>query len=233
MIQVQVDPRLAAEGLMVSAIIATPAEPGEAGRAAYRRLFDSTLAELRQREPHQHAAMIDALRRLHSRFGGRSKRVELPQLKLAQSLLQGRFKSIHPIVDVYNLWSARLGLSIGAFDVDRIHGSVSLRVTVGSESFRPIGTTETKIVEPGAFAYVDEADEVLCWLDVRQGDSTKLTHLTRRALVLIEGISPLAADELHTLVRPGFGQLARNRGRFGRDAARNILRTQISASQAA
>jgi len=216
MIQVQVDPRLAAEGLMVSAIVATPAEPGDAGRAAYRRLFDATLTELGQREPpRQHSATIDALRRLHARYGGRAKRVELPQLKLAQSLVQGRFKSIHPIVDVYNLWSARLGLSIGAFDVDRIQGSVSLRVTVGNERFRPIGATESKIVEPGAFAYIDEADEVLCWLDVRQGDSTKLTPSTRRALVLIEGISPLAADELRAL---------------GAQVSASLLETEVASS---
>src|SRR5271155_1052788 len=126
MIQIHVDPRLAAEGLMVSAIVATPAEPNDAGRLAYQRLFDATLAELRQREPMgQEPATIAALRRLHARYGGRSKRVELPQLKLAQSVMQGKFKSIHPVVDVYNLWSARLASSIGAFDIDRIQGGVS------------------------------------------------------------------------------------------------------------
>jgi DNA/RNA-binding domain of Phe-tRNA-synthetase-like protein len=128
---------------MVSAIVATPAEPADAGRLVYQRLFDATLAELRQREPiRQEPETIAALRRVHARYGGRSKRVELPQLKLAQSVIQGKFKSIHPVVDVYNLWSARLGLSIGAFDVDRIQGSVSLRVTNGNERFRPIGTAE-------------------------------------------------------------------------------------------
>jgi DNA/RNA-binding domain of Phe-tRNA-synthetase-like protein len=40
---------------------------------------------------------------------------------------------------------------------------------------------------------------VLCWLDVRQGDPTKLTPATRRALVLIEGISPLTAEELRSI----------------------------------
>jgi DNA/RNA-binding domain of Phe-tRNA-synthetase-like protein len=200
MIHVEVDPRLASEGLMVAAIMATPAEPGPAGQAAYRRLFDATMAEIREREAGcQQPATIAALRRLHARYGGRSKRVELPQVKLAQRLLRGGLRSIHPIVDVYNLWSARLGLSIGAFDVDRIQGAVSLRVTTGLERFRPIGSAESKLVEAGAFAYIDQANEVLCWLDVRQGDSTKLTPSTRQAIVLIEGISPLAKDELRAL----------------------------------
>jgi DNA/RNA-binding domain of Phe-tRNA-synthetase-like protein len=200
MIQVQVDPRLAAEGLIVSAIVATPAKPSESGRLAYRRFFDETLADLRQRDPNApEPPTIATLRQLHARYGGRSKRVELPQLKLAQSLLQGKFKSIQPIVDVYNLWSARLGLSIGAFDIDRIQGSVSLRVTSGSERFKPIGATESKIVEAGAFAYVDDSGEVLCWLDVRQGDPTKVTASTRRALIIVEGISPIDRQELEAI----------------------------------
>ena len=94
---------------------------------------------------------------------------------------------------------ARLGLSIGAFDVGKIRGTIAVRITNGNERFQPLGANQSeKLVEPGGFAYIDDSGEVLCWLDVRQGESTKLTADTRRVVVLIEGVPPLTADELHT-----------------------------------
>jgi DNA/RNA-binding domain of Phe-tRNA-synthetase-like protein len=155
---------------------------------------------------------IPALKDLQRRYCGRAKPVDPTPIRQAQDLLRGKFRSIHPIVDVYNLWSARLGLSIGAFDLDRIQGSISVKVTNGSERFRPIGATEQKekLVEPGGFAYVDDSGEVLCWLDIRQGESTKLTAATRKALLLIEGVQPLTAGELNA---------------FGKQIADSLLET--------
>jgi DNA/RNA-binding domain of Phe-tRNA-synthetase-like protein len=134
---------------------------------------------------------------LQERYRGSSKRVEPTPVRIAKDLLRKPFRPIQPIVDVYNLWSARLGLSIGAFDVDKIQGSISLRITNGSERFRPLGTNQSeKLVEPGGFAYVDDSGQVLCWLDVRQGETTKLTADTRKVIVIIEGVPPVTAEEL-------------------------------------
>ena len=204
MTPIQIDPELAKQGLLVCALEATPTEPSVEGRLAYSRLFDETLAELSRRAAGQVTPpTIPALVALQRRYCGRSKPVDPTPVRLARDLLRGKFRSINPIVDVYNLWSARLGLSIGAFDVDRIQGSISVKVTDGSERFRPLGATELqeKAVEPGGFAYVDESGEVLCWMDVRQGESTKLTAATRKALLLIEGVPPLTAEELNKFGR--------------------------------
>jgi DNA/RNA-binding domain of Phe-tRNA-synthetase-like protein len=197
---VRIDPQLADEGLMVCAIEATPAEPDEAGQAAYDRLFDEVLAQLRQRERDRVSPpTLPALLAFQERYRGRSKPVELPPARLARALLQGKFKRISPVVDVYNLWSAREGLCIGAFDAGRIRGTISVRRTRGDEHFHPIGSPEPKPVEAGGFAYVDEAGEVLCWLDVRQGEATKLTPASQAALLLIEGIPPLTAGQLRLI----------------------------------
>jgi phenylalanyl-tRNA synthetase beta subunit len=199
MTPIRIDPELQKLGLLACALEATPAERSSFRRQAFDRLREVTMAELTRRDYAQTApATIPALVALQRRYCGRSKPVDPTPVRLAKDLLHGKVRSIHPIVDVYNLWSARLGLSIGAFDVDRIQGAVSVRVTDGSERFCPLGAKDktAKNVEPGCFAYVDESGDVLCWLDVRQGESTKLTAATRRVLLLIEGVPPLTVAGL-------------------------------------
>ena len=197
MTTIHIDPELAEQGLMVCVLDVTPGAASIQEREAYKRLWDQTLVELQRRAAAQEVLpTVPALEALQHRYRGRAKQVDPSPVRVAKDLLRMKYRSINPIVDVYNLWSARLGLSIGAFDVDKIRGSISVRVTNGDEWFQPLGAPERKVVDAGGFAYVDESGEVLCWLDVRQGDVTKLTAATRRALILIEGVPPFSAAEL-------------------------------------
>lgn len=197
MTKIQIDPELAKQGLTVCALEVTPGAASIQEREVYKRLWDETLAELKRKSAAQEVLpTISQLEGLQSRYRGRAKQVDPSPVRVAKDLLRMKYRSIHPIVDVYNLWSARLGLSIGAFDIEKIRGSVSVRVTNGTERFQPLGAPETKVVDAGGFAYVDDSGEVLCWLDVRQGDVTKLTAATRKALILIEGIPPYSAETL-------------------------------------
>jgi len=122
-----------------------------------------------------------------------------------QGLLQvavrnGKLPDINNLVDSYNLVSVRSGCSLGAHDADVIALPVQLRLIRGDETFTPLGSTESREIPPGEFAYIDAKDRVLCRLDVLQADFSKVTTATRNVLLIVEGTS--ANDE--TMLRQAY-----------------------------
>jgi DNA/RNA-binding domain of Phe-tRNA-synthetase-like protein len=112
---------------------------------------------------------------------------------LTLAMKRGVLPEVNSLVDAYNLVSLRTGLSLGAHDIDRITLPVSLRLLTGAETFVPLGKATPEPVGAGEFGYVDGAGRVLCWLDVRQADFSKVTGETRNALLIIEGTTSHAA----------------------------------------
>ena len=108
---------------------------------------------------------------------------------LALALERAALPSINALVDAYNLVSIRSLCSMGAHDLDRIALPVALRLLDGTEPFTPLGGDREVPVTAGEFGYVDGAGRVLCRLDVRQADFSKVTRDTRNALLIIEGTS--------------------------------------------
>ncbi len=105
----------------------------------------------------------------------------------------GRIPNINCVVDAYNLVSARTFLSIGAHDLDRIKGSLRIDACAGNELYVPLGKSEPQKVNKGEYACMDE-EKVICWLDIRQCDQTKVTKDTKRFLVYIQGNSETSAE---------------------------------------
>jgi DNA/RNA-binding domain of Phe-tRNA-synthetase-like protein len=94
---------------------------------------------------------------------------------------------INSLVDAYNLVSVRTLCSLGSHDLDRITLPVALRLFSGAERFTPLGSDRETTITPGEFGYVDASGRVMCRLDVRQADFSKVTSATRNALLIIEG----------------------------------------------
>jgi len=95
--------------------------------------------------------------------------------------------SINLIVDIYNYISFRSELAIGAHDTQFISGDVYLRLTNGTESFWPLGYPEAKPVNAGEYCYIDASNEVLCRLEVRQVEKTKVTENTTSCFYVVQG----------------------------------------------
>jgi DNA/RNA-binding domain of Phe-tRNA-synthetase-like protein len=144
-------------------------------------------------------------RALHGRVGARSKDVAAPEMLRRTLQRRGRLPRISPLVDIYNSVSLSSCLAIGAHDADRIDGQVTLRRTTGSERFVPLGTDAPKPVRPGEYAYVDDADDVLCRLEVRQADKTKVETETSSCFVIVQGNASFPAGA----VEQAAGELAK------------------------
>jgi DNA/RNA-binding domain of Phe-tRNA-synthetase-like protein len=68
-----------------------------------------------------------------------------------------------------------------------VNGSIQLRLTTGGERFHPLGAVEPKAVHEGEYAYVDDSNDILCRLDVRQAEKTKITMDTRECFYIVQG----------------------------------------------
>jgi DNA/RNA-binding domain of Phe-tRNA-synthetase-like protein len=99
----------------------------------------------------------------------------------------GALPSINLAVDVYNLVAAETRLTLGAHDLERVEGIISLVRASGSERFVPLGGGVTQTLGVGEYCYVDESGDVLCRMDYRQGDKTKVTEATTSALFIVQG----------------------------------------------
>ena len=79
-------------------------------------------------------------------------------------------------VDIYNLISMETGICLGAHDLKGVNGNITLRFTTGTEKFLPLGQTEPKEVKANEYSYIDDRNEILCRLEIRQVEKTKVTE---------------------------------------------------------
>lgn len=129
---------------------------------------------------------------------GANPRREQPSVErlLHYALKRGTLPAINSLVDVYNLVSVQRLCSVGAHDLDRITPPISLQILTGSEAFTPLGSAAAEPVRPGEFGYVDGAGRVLCRLDVRQAEFSKVTSQTRNAVLIVEGTAAHSSVQL-------------------------------------
>lgn len=132
--------------------------------------------------------VLAGFRDLHTKVG-RSNReyVASPEGLRWLFLERGRFPHINTLVDIYNLISIKTGLALGAHDVDKVQGNITLRLTKGDEIFVPLGKTEPVIIFPGEYGYVDDGNNVICRLEVLQVEPTKVTAESKDIFIIVEG----------------------------------------------
>lgn len=126
--------------------------------------------------------------KLHENLGI-SKRKNIPASENLIRLLE-KNKSLHSlnkVVDIYNLISIESGLCLGAHDLENVVGNVTLRILHGDENYIPLGMSEACKVKRTEYAYCDDANDVLCRLEVRQVNKTKVTEETTSAFFIVQG----------------------------------------------
>lgn len=118
----------------------------------------------------------------------------------------GQLPQINTAVDCYNIVSLRHGLVVGCHDIDKLTGNIGFMITNGTETYIPLGSNENKGVAKGEFAVID-GKQVVCRLDEKQCDETKVTNETKHAVFYVQGNSktprPLleqARDEIGNLI---------------------------------
>ncbi len=132
--------------------------------------------------------ILEGYNLLHDAFGvKRRKTIPASENLIRLVRKNGDLFSVNQAVDIYNLISLESKLALGAHDIDHIDGNFTLRLTDGSESFIPIGQSESIGVKAGEYCYCDDSNAVLCRLEVRQVEKTKVTEETRNIVYIVQG----------------------------------------------
>ena len=156
--------------------------------AAYRdRRLEELYEEYAELDIHADP-ILEGFNVLHDKTGVK-RRKNIPASENLIKLLKknhGMF-FINQAVDIYNLISLESKLALGAHNIDRVDGDVTLRFTDGSERFVPIGQAEPIPVAPHEYSYCDDANEVLCRLEIRQVEKTKVDESAQNIFYIVQG----------------------------------------------
>lgn len=146
--------------------------------------------------------IIEGFYELHQKVGV-SRRKNLPASENLIKLLTKRksLVEINKAVDIYNILSIESKLCLGAHDIDKIKGNVTLKITDGTEKFLPLGSDELKPINYGEYSFVDDDNDVICWLDIKQVDKTKVTEESTNILYFIIGNMKNTNEELEAVAR--------------------------------
>jgi len=133
-------------------------------------------------------AVLRGFRSLHDAVGRSNRRFP----SSAESLVglyqrKGIVPRINPVVDIHNLVSLETRVSLGAHDIERISDNIRLRMTTGDEHFLALGATTPEQVPAGEYAYVDDRAEILCRLEHRQCEHSRVTVATRGVFCILQG----------------------------------------------
>ena len=111
----------------------------------------------------------------------------------------GKIPTINTAVDSYNLVSLSRGLIVGAHDIDKIKGDVRVKISDSSETYVPLGANSRQPVPRGEYVFVDD-EVVLCRLDTKQGEQTKISNSTRNIFLYVQGNKRTGQRELDSAV---------------------------------
>ena len=94
--------------------------------------------------------------------------------------------SVHPLVDVYNMFVLKTFIPMGAYDLDRVEGDVELVFAFGKEKFKQLGKNKVEVV-PENEVILHDANEAMCRYWVwKQSETTKIRPYTKNVLLRFE-----------------------------------------------
>lgn len=132
--------------------------------------------------------ILEGFNILHDKTGVKRRKNIPSSENLIKLLLKHQDMAyINLAVDIYNLISLESKLALGAHNMDKVDGNVTLRFTDGTERFVPIGQTEPIPVKPHEYSYCDHSNEVLCRLEIRQVEKTKVDESAKNVFYIIQG----------------------------------------------
>ena len=150
---------------------------------------------------------IHAWREAYSAFGAKPKKYTCSVENLYRMILEGvHLRHINKVVDIYNYISLKHMVPVGGDDIDKVDGGITLRFATGEEPFIRLNSDAIDHPNKGEVVYADDK-EVLCrrW-NWRECDKSKMSEQTKNITLVVEELSPVTKEEVHTIVKE-LGQL--------------------------
>ena len=151
-------------------------------------------------------------REAYRRFGAKPKDHPSSIENLLRRAARGQTPShINRLVDVYNAVSLEALLPAGAEDLAAIDGDVELTVAGEAEPpVRLLGEPEARPPKAGEVIYRDRQGAICRRWNWKEADRTKITEATRDAIVVVEGLPPIARADIEAALE-GIARSVRER----------------------
>lgn len=168
--------------------------------------------------------VLEGFHILHDHSGvKRRKNIPASENLIRALRKHGDVPFINQVVDLYNIISMKSKLALGAHDIDHVDGNVTLRFTDGSEKFVPIGLNEPVPVNPHEYCYCDDSNEVLCRLEIRQVEKTKVDTSTKNLFYIVQGNEAVSDEYLKETAQRSIEETERYCGGTGKIVYPEIL----------
>lgn len=184
-----------------------------------KAFFSAKLKELAQTytELDYHSdAYLEGYHVLHDRAGVK-RRKNIPSAENLIRVLRrhGTLPDINPIVNLYNVISMERRLCIAAHDLDQVEGGLTVKHPDGTERYIPMGQTEPVPLDAHEYYYCDDANDVLCRLELHQCSKTVVTPETKNLLLILEGHDATPDAVLEDAARELVNEIVQHHGGIG------------------
>jgi len=143
--------------------------------------------------------VLAGFRTLHTKINRSNKKYVASPENLLQIFLKHRsLPKINLLVDIYNLISLKYFLALGAHDIVAVNSNITLKLADGTETFHPLGYTDSRPVQAGDYIYADDSHNVLCYMEVKQCEKSKVTLETTDSFYIVQGHAQTDNDYLKT-----------------------------------
>lgn len=151
------------------------------------RIIQALIEEYKDMDYHADP-VLEGFHILHDRSGVKRRK----NISASENLIRLLIKNkgvffINQVVDIYNIISMESKLALGSHDIDQVDGNVVLRFTDGTERFVPIGQMEPVLINAHEYCYCDDSNEVLCRLEIRQVEKTKVNEFSQNVFYIVQG----------------------------------------------
>lgn len=172
------------------------ATPSEEWNSFRNEKIKELLVRYQDLDVHQ-GPILEGYNILHDNTGVR-RRKNIPASENLIKLLRkhGGMSPINKAVDIYNIVSMDTKLALGAHNIDKVDGNVTLRFTDGTEHFQPIGADGPIPIAAHEYSYIDDSNEVLCRLEIRQVLKTLVTEETKNIFYIVQGNAATSEEYL-------------------------------------
>lgn len=145
----------------------------------------------------ENGPLVGSWHEAYRAFGTNPRRIRPSIDALGRRLARnGRLPRINGAVDSYNAVSVEFGLPAGAFDADRLDGTVTIRRGAPTDVFTPLGEPETVEVPGEREVVYALGNRVLTrhW-NHRDSDLTAVTKDSTNVLFILERVSAAAVAD--------------------------------------
>jgi len=135
-------------------------------------------------------SLLQGFRKLHENTGiSNYNDLSIPENLYHSIAKHHAIPRINLLTDIYNAVSVKYKLVLGAHDLSMTEGNIHLRFTRGDEKYLPIGSLEQKNVPANHYSYIDDSNEIICYLDVQQVNKTVVSPDTTDCFFIVQGNS--------------------------------------------